>query len=160
MTKTAPRPAARGALLLLWALASCTRSTPAAIPGVDAAPANPPSAPWPDAAEPVASGHCGRPPLPPCPLQQWMDANLRQPLNQRRLDRLVVPLQALAEAQPAGYDGWTEAALRGATAAARRDEEGVRAACGGCHRTHRARYRSEQRGQPLAEVLRGWRSAP
>lgn len=94
---------------------------------------------------------CGRPPLPRCPLQQWMDARLAQPLASDKLDRVVDPLETLATAEPAGYAHWREIALRGAAAARRGELAEVRRACGDCHATHRARYRADgnRRALPL-----------
>jgi hypothetical protein len=97
---------------------------------------------------------CGRPPLPSCPLQQWMDANLAQPLNGGRLDRLVKPLEALSVIAPARYPEWAALARGGALAATRADPEGVRSACGACHGAYRERYRAEMRASPLPRLLR------
>lgn len=102
---------------------------------------------------PVAS--CGRPPLQACPLQQWMSANLGQPFNRGRLERLIRPFEDLARAGPPGYPRWVEFATAGAAAATRKDLDGVRMACEGCHQTYRDSYRSSAaRNLPLADVLK------
>jgi hypothetical protein len=66
------------------------------------------STPWMRAA--ARDGHsgeiCGRPPLPNCPLQEWMEATLTPSLRTSRLDRLIKPLRALASAAPAQYSHW------------------------------------------------------
>ena len=102
----------------------------------------------------TSDGPCGRPPLPRCPLQQWMSARLAQPLANDRLDRVVKPLEILAQAEPAGYAQWNEIAGRGAAAARRGELAEVRRACGDCHATHRARYRSDANRRALPLTLR------
>lgn len=100
-----------------------------------------------------SSDRCGRPPLPRCPMQQWMQANLAQPFTHAKLDRLVKPFGALASLQLGGYPDWERIARRGATSAARGDAAEVRAACGACHDAYRARYHLEMRNRPLASSL-------
>ena len=82
-----------------------------------------------------------------------MLSNLASAFEADQLDRLVSPLRALAEAAPEGYSRWAELARQGAAAAAKHDREGVRAACGTCHETHRRRFRDERRTRPLPAAL-------
>jgi hypothetical protein len=96
---------------------------------------------------------CGRPPLPPCPLQDWMDANLAPSFAQGRLDGLVLPLETLAAGAPADYGDWAPLARRGAQAARNGDADNVRASCGACHHAYRERFRAERRGRHLPEAM-------
>lgn len=152
MPDAAPPPTMAG--LILIALMAACRATPAEPPAP--APTPPPAAaPSEPAADAVAT--CGRPPLPRCPLQQWMHSNLSPLLakDPREVRKFVRPLQALAKAGPPGYDDWYALAMETSKVAAAGDTEGVREACNACHDTHRSKYRSELRAQPLPAVLRG-----
>ena len=96
---------------------------------------------------------CGRPPLPQCPLQNWMESNLAGAFAGGQMDRLEGPLESLAQAVPVGYVEWSQFARRGAQAARNGDREGVRGTCGACHRAYRQRFRNEGRGRPLPAAL-------
>jgi hypothetical protein len=111
------------------------------------------SAPPPTAAQGAAGApRCGSLGEPDCPLQQWMKATLQAYLVSARgadHQRLTAALDKLAAAAPAGFPGWSDMARRGAERARAGDTGGVRQACTGCHDAHRARFRSELRGQRL-----------
>ena len=100
-------------------------------------------------AGPVAATACGRPPLPPCPLQRWMDANLAPALRDGHLDRLVGPLKMVAAMAPEAFPRWEALALAGATAAASGDRQAVRNSCGACHDTYRTEYRATMRARQI-----------
>jgi hypothetical protein len=105
------------------------------------------------AADEASGAACGRSPLPKCPLQGWMDANLAESFNRGRLERLLMPLGALSFAAPPSYDAWAPFARAGVAAVGRGDHDGVRASCEGCHRAYRDRYRVEMRARPLQDAL-------
>jgi hypothetical protein len=106
----------------------------------------------------VSADACGRPPLPSCPLQQWMDANLAPALREGRMGRLVAPLQTLAAMAPAEFTNWKATALAGAAAAAQGDRDGVRGSCGSCHDAYRAQYRAAMRARPIVAANAATRS--
>lgn len=111
-----------------------------------------------DNAPSASMGACGRPPLPSCPLQQWMNANLAPAFREGRLERLVRPLETLAAMAPAEFVNWKATALAGAAAAARGDRGGVRDSCGSCHDAYRAQYRAAMRGRPIVAANAAARS--
>jgi hypothetical protein len=101
-----------------------------------------------------ASGaqRCGSLGEPDCPLQQWMKATLQAYLvsaSGADHQRLAAALDKLAAAAPAGFPGWSDMARRGAEQARAGDTGAVRQSCTSCHDAHRARFRSELRGQRL-----------
>lgn len=97
----------------------------------------------------ATAASCGVSGAPDCPLQLWMKANLQSHLRRRDFARLGTALHELAQKEPRGYGGWAESAERGAAAAARADEAGVRESCQTCHEQHRDRFRQTQRAQNL-----------
>ena len=103
----------------------------------------------------AAGPACGRPPLAPCPMQQWMKANVAPAFNNGQLERLVAPLGTLASAAPPEFPDWEGIARRGAAAAARGDQNGVRTACGDCHKAYREPYRAQMRARQFVTAING-----
>lgn len=136
----AGRGVAFALVLISLAAAGCRKvsPTPESVPTVEA-----------------AAGTCGRPPLQPCPLQQWMNFNVAPGLREGRLERLAAPLGFLATLAPPEFPTWKAMALAGAAAAASRDESGVRRSCGGCHDAYRDRYRAAMRARPIVTTTFG-----
>lgn len=62
---------------------------------------------------------------------------------------VVSALDAAAGFAPAGYTNWVSIAKDGANAARAADENGVKAACRGCHEQYKAKYRAEIRTRPI-----------
>jgi hypothetical protein len=92
---------------------------------------------------------CGAMGQPDCPTQRWMKATLQTHLRTHDFRRLEESLNRLAERAPDGFSNWAEMAVRGAQAAARADEPGVRRACQDCHERHRETFRQTRRGLEL-----------
>jgi hypothetical protein len=129
------------ALLLGLGLGACGKSAPGERPTVLVVLA-------PAAAAPAAPS-CGLAGMPDCPLQNWMDHHLNGPLSRDDFPGLASAFRDLAAAAPPAFGGWKPWAQGGAAAAAKRDGEGVRRACTGCHDGYRERYRATMRERPL-----------
>jgi hypothetical protein len=135
---------------LVWGLLAIAVAVPAVAVLGDKAPAAAEpagsSAPSSAAASPTP---CGAAPLPECPLQGWMKANLTAALEARDAVRLERALRRLAELGPAEYEDWKRLSLDAADAAHAGDFASVRGACKVCHTRHRGSYRRAHRSDPL-----------
>ena len=92
---------------------------------------------------------CGIKGAPDCPLQGWMKGNATMAVTQRSFPGLTRVFRRIGELAPPGYEGWDRFAAEGLDAAQRRDVDGCKAACKGCHDEHRKRYVQELRTRPL-----------
>ena len=102
-------------------------------------------------AVPQQEATCGRPGLPPCPMQAWMRANVAAPLASADLPALTSGLQRSAKLCPdATWTSWVEIAETGAAAAKRGDIAAARASCKACHEAWREAYRAKHRLRPVA----------
>ena len=136
--------------LLCGALVGCSspaRSTAGSEPTLERPPAAAPSA-GPETTSAESAG-CGVRGGPDCPLQAWMKGNASVAVTQRSFSALTRVFRRIGELAPPGYAGWERFAADGLEAAQRRDMEGSKAACKGCHDEHRKRYVQEARTRPL-----------
>jgi hypothetical protein len=92
-----------------------------------------------------SSAECGKRGLPDCPLQSWMKANLQAYLKANDTARLADALDTLAQHEPSGFSGWSDAARRAAKATRAGDLAQVRVECKRCHDELRPRFRAELR---------------
>lgn len=83
------------------------------------------------------------------PLARWMFTHTAKAITEGDFPGLERALGALAGVAPKGYANWASIAKDGADAARVRDLEAVRAACRGCHLSHRTKYRRERPAHPL-----------
>lgn len=99
---------------------------------------------------PAESATCGRPGLPPCPLQQWMRKNLAKPLAANDLATVAASFDRLEKLAPeTGWTSWATFAKEGAAAARDGDVAAARKACSGCHAEWRSTYRKRHRARPV-----------
>jgi ubiquinol-cytochrome c reductase cytochrome b subunit len=96
-----------------------------------------------------ANPTCGAKPLPDCPLQAWMKANVAIASASEDLPALALALDKIARIAPAGYSGWSAIAKEGAAAARAGSLDGARASCKSCHSQLQSRYRGEMRNRPI-----------
>jgi hypothetical protein len=102
-------------------------------------------------AQPAQAPTCGRPGLPPCPLQGFMRANVAAPLASNDGDQLAASLDRVARLVPdPAWSSWVAAAEAGSAAAKRGDTAAARVACRACHDAWRASYRAKYRLRPIA----------
>jgi hypothetical protein len=94
-------------------------------------------------------GACGDKPLPPCPLNAWMKANMSPAILSSDFDALAVDFEKVATFAPANYQNWSSIGKDGADAARAQSLDGVKGACRGCHAQYRDRYKKEMRDRPL-----------
>lgn len=121
-------------------------SSPIAERAIEASPSGVVATPTVGSGESVACGVRG---APDCPLQAWMKGNASGALTQGSFPSLTRVFRRIGEVAPPGYAGWERHAAEGLEAAHRRDLEGCKAACKGCHDEHRKRYVLETRARPL-----------
>jgi hypothetical protein len=112
-----------------------------------AAPATPvPAQPLKTAAAP---SNCGQPGAPECPLQAWMDNRLNAALSTGDYAEVTRAFRELVEDAPESFSSWAVWAERGALAAERHDDAGIRRACSGCHDQNRETYRRTMRNRAV-----------
>lgn len=93
---------------------------------------------------------CGRPGLPPCPLQQWMRQKLAKSLAANDLPSVAKRFDGLAKLAPdPSWTSWATFAADGAAAARDGDVAAARKACSSCHSAWRKKYRAEHRTRPV-----------
>lgn len=84
-------------------------------------------------------------PAIPSELRKWMKTNAGPAIVGGRFDVLESTFQKIAERAPAGsgYVNWAKISDEGLKAARRKDLEGCRASCRGCHDAYRSLYRGQ-----------------
>jgi hypothetical protein len=100
-------------------------------------------------ADAAAAPTCGKKPLPPCPLQGWMQGNMQPPMQAQDFAGLASALDRSAALQPPGYGNWASIARDGARAARDQNLDGVKASCKSCHGQYQDRYRKEMRARKI-----------
>lgn len=78
-----------------------------------------------------------------------MKANAAAAMNAGDFDGLDAALTRIATFAPPGYPNWASIARDGADAARAQSLDAVKAACRGCHKQYRDRYRTEIRDRPI-----------
>ena len=151
-----PRSRARAVSLLLFVVQlgcpkeSAREPNPPTARGESEAPLVEPLIPgWPAATENESEAACGSPGLPECPLQAWMDNTLNTHFLGGQLEEVAADLAWLAARAPEELPTWTHWTSVGIEASRQGDRAGVEAACAGCHRENRARYRRSLRNRDL-----------
>jgi hypothetical protein len=93
---------------------------------------------------------CGKPGLPPCPMQAFMRSSVSAPLASRDDAALASALERTARLVPdPAWASWIESAKTGAAAARQGDVAGARASCKACHDAWRDAYRARFRARSL-----------
>jgi hypothetical protein len=65
------------------------------------------------------------------------------------LPALATALDAIVGMAPPGYPNWVSISKDGAAAARAGNLEATKAACTGCHKQYRAKYKAEHRARPI-----------
>lgn len=86
---------------------------------------------------PVVPRECAQLDARGCTLQNWMRLTVRRHLENEDYGMLAVALRRLANGAPPEQRQWQTFARLAAIAAERKDPEGVRAQCKGCHDVYR-----------------------
>lgn len=89
-----------------------------------------------------------------CPLHDWMESNLQDPMDAGDLKKVAASLEKLAGMAPdpkwnAGADSWEKIAKDGAAAAKAGDAKATGQACKTCHKAFRKQYKAEHRSKPI-----------
>ncbi len=92
---------------------------------------------------------CGKKPLPDCPLQGWMKANVNPAMAASDTPKLGEALEKIAKLGPPGYPNWVSISMDGAKAARSGNLDGAKASCRTCHDQYKAKYRNELRDRKL-----------
>lgn len=104
-----------------------------------------------DAEAPLQAPACGKPGLPPCPMQAFMRASVAGPLASRDDATLAGALDRTGKLVPdPAWASWVASAAAGAEAARKGDVAGARASCKACHDAWREAYREKYRARPIA----------
>jgi hypothetical protein len=95
------------------------------------------------------AGECGTKPLPDCPLQAWMKANMNPPSLAGDTAALATALEKAASFAPPGYTNWTSISNDGAKAAKGGDLAAAKASCRSCHDQYKKKYQAEFRTRKI-----------
>lgn len=95
------------------------------------------------------AGECGTKPLPDCPLQAWMKANMNPPSLSGDTAALGAALEKAAAFAPPGYTNWASISNDGAKAAKAGDLAAAKASCRSCHDQYKKKYQAELRTKKI-----------
>lgn len=89
-----------------------------------------------------------------CPLHDWMEKELQEPMDADDLKKVAAGLEKLGAYVPdpkwnEGENGWTKLAKDGATAAKAGDAKATGATCKSCHKAWRKEYKEKHRSKAL-----------
>lgn len=90
-----------------------------------------------------AAAECGTKPLPDCPLQGWMKANMNPAVAAQDFPALATALDKAATFAPAGYTNWASIAKDGAKAARAQDLTAAKASCRTCHDQYKDKFKKD-----------------
>lgn len=110
--------------------------------------------PKPVASASVASGPkvfaCGGGDKPKCPLQNWMNNNIKPAMSGGDPVKVAALLRKIATMAPAGYAGWAKIANDGATEVeTKKDVSAGKPSCTKCHEQFKTRWKTEDRDHPI-----------
>jgi hypothetical protein len=109
-----------------------------------------PAAPWAHvAAAPSRDYACGGEGKPPCPMQDWMKANLAPAVACSDAEALARGFERLAAHAPPNFTDWAKISKAGAERARKKDFDGVKVVCQTCHSKYKSKYKEELRDRPL-----------
>jgi len=111
----------------------------AAAPAATASAAAPASA----SAAAGAALACGTKPLPDCPTQAWMKANMNPSVAASDFTALATALDKVVSMAPAGYPNWASIAKDGAKAARAQDMTATKASCRTCHEQYKEKFKKD-----------------
>lgn len=154
-SKDPPAPAPAATVSAAAVAPSASAAIAAASASSEAKESPPSASATPSATAAAASGSaaapetCGTKPLPDCPLQAWMKANVNPPVNKGDAPALAAALEKIAAMAPPGYTNWASISNDGATAAKSGDIPAAKASCRTCHDQYKAKYRSELRARKI-----------
>ena len=137
-TQPLPPPRASSAVTTM---ASAPASAPPAASSAPAAVASGDASP--------ADQTCGKKPLPDCPLQAWMKKNVSGPSLAQDFPKVATGFADIAKLAPPGYANWVSISKDGEKAAKDGRADAVKAACNGCHRQYKDKYKAELRTRPI-----------
>lgn len=123
-------PAAADAAAPATSAAASAATTATAAPGSASAAA-------------AAAPACGTKPLPDCPMQAWMKANMNPSIAASDFTALATALDKAATFAPAGYTNWVSIAKDGAKAARAQDMTAAKASCKGCHEQYKEKFKKD-----------------
>ena len=86
---------------------------------------------------------CGTKPLPDCPTQAWMKANMNPSIAASDFPALATALDKAATFAPAGYSNWASIAKDGAKAARAQDMTATKASCRTCHEQYKEKFKKD-----------------
>ena len=97
---------------------------------------------------------CGEKGQPHCPLQDWMEKNVQDPLDKDDLKTVAASLEKAAGFAPdpkwnEGPTGWSKLAKDGAAAAKAGNMDATKDSCKACHKAWRSKYKKEHRPKAL-----------
>jgi len=101
------------------------------------------SAPASGSAAAAAAPACGTKPLPDCPTQGWMKANMNPSVAASDFPALATALDKVVTMAPAGYPNWASIAKDGAKAARAQDMTATKASCRTCHEQYKEKFKKD-----------------
>jgi hypothetical protein len=89
-----------------------------------------------------------------CPLHDWMEKELQEPMDAGDLKKVGAALEKVGGYVPdpkwnEGENGWSKLAKAGVDAAKAGDAKAVGATCKSCHKAWRKEYKEKHRSKPL-----------
>lgn len=94
---------------------------------------------------------CGGSGMPKCPLQNWMNNNIKPAMASKDPERVAGKLREIAKMAPAdGYPDWASIANDGAAAVdAKKDVNAAKPSCTKCHDLYKKKWKAEDRDRAI-----------
>jgi len=93
---------------------------------------------------------CGPEGAPKCPLQNWMEKELKPAMKGNDPNKVADLLDKLAKMAPAGYSDWAKTAGDAAAEVrAKKDLGPAKKSCKSCHDQYKKRWKTEDRDHPI-----------
>jgi hypothetical protein len=93
---------------------------------------------------------CGPDGSPKCPLQGWMEKELKPAMKANDPAKVADLLDKVAKMAPASYDGWSKIASDAAAETrAKKDLAPAKKSCTSCHEKFKKRWKSEDRDHAI-----------
>jgi hypothetical protein len=93
---------------------------------------------------------CGGGDKPKCPLQSWMNTNMKPAMTSGDPAKVAALLRKIAAMAPAGYAGWAKIANDGAAEVeAKKEVNAAKPSCSKCHEQFKTRWKTEDRDHPI-----------
>jgi hypothetical protein len=93
---------------------------------------------------------CGGGDKPKCPLQNWMNSNMKPGMSSGDPAKVAALLKKIASMAPPGYANWAKISNDAAAAVeSKKDVNAAKPSCTKCHEEYKTKYKTEDRDRAI-----------